>query len=79
MSQKFKTEQKENRKRKRIEYFGQRQVEASLLRSVLERAHIQKSLKRPQEFNSKDLDSGDLYLEDEDISSTGYLTLNWTL
>ena len=60
MSEKFKMEQ-ENKKRKRIDYFGQRRVEASLLKAVLEKAHMQKSVARPQEFNSKDLDSGDLY------------------
>ena len=60
MSEKFKMEQ-ENKKRKRKEYFGQRRVEASLLKAVLEKAHMQKSVARPQEFNSKDLDSGDLY------------------
>ena len=65
MSEKFKTDEKENKKRKRIDYFGQRRVEASLLRAVLERAHMQKSVTRPQEFNSKDLDSEDLYREDD--------------
>ena len=67
MSQEFKTEEKENKKRKRIDYFGQRQVEVSLLRTVLERAHMQKSVAKPQEFNSKDLDSGDLYSEVDDL------------
>ena len=66
MSEKFKMEQ-ENKTRKRKEYFGQRRVEASLLKAVLEKAHMQKSVARPQEFNSKDLDSGDLYCEDEDL------------
>ena len=69
MSEKFKMEEKENKKRKRLDYFGQRRVEASLLRAVLERAHMQKSVTRPQEFNSKDLDSEDLYSENDDISS----------
>ena len=73
MSQEFKTDEKENKKRKRIDYFGQRRVEASLLRAVLERAHMQKSVAIPQEFNSKDLDSEDLYsvddLEDDDSIS----------
>ena len=67
MSEKFKMDEKENRKRKRTDYFGQRRVEASLLRAVLERAHMQKSVTRPQEFNSKDLDSGDLYSENDDL------------
>ena len=69
MSQEFKTDEKENKKRKRIDYFGQRRVEASLLRAVLERAHMQKSVTMPQEFNSKDLDSEDLYSENDDIIS----------
>ena len=67
MSEKFKLEEKENKKRKRLDYFGQRRVEASLLRAVLERAHMQKSVTRPQEFNSKDLDSEDLYSENDDL------------
>ena len=68
MSEKFKMDEKENRKRKRTDYFGQRRVEASLLKAVLERAHMQKSVAMTQEFNPKDLDSEDLYSED-DISN----------
>ena len=64
MSQEFKNGEKEFKKNN----FGRRQVEVSLLRTVLERAHIQKSVAMTQEFNPKDLDSEDLYSED-DIST----------
>ena len=64
MSQEFKIGEKESKKNN----FGRRQVEVSLLRTVLERAHMQKSVAMAQEFNPKDLDSEDLYSED-DIST----------
>ena len=54
MSQEFKNEEKESRKRKRIDYFGRRQIEVSLLRTVLERAHMQKSVAMSEEFKSED-------------------------
>ena len=53
MSQEFKNEEKESRKRKRIDYFGRRQIEVSLLRTVLERAHMQ-SVAMSEEFKSED-------------------------
>ena len=64
MSQEFKIGERESIKNN----FGRRQVEVSLLRTVLERAHMQKSVAMAQEFNPKDLDSEDLYSED-DIST----------
>ena len=57
MSQEFKIGERESIKNN----FGRRQVEVSLLRTVLERAHMQKSVAMAQEFNPKDLDSEDLY------------------
>ena len=64
MAQEFKIGAKESKKNN----FGRRQVEVSLLRTVLERAHKEKSESMSQEFNPKDLDSEDLYSED-DIST----------
>ena len=49
MSQEFKIGEKGSKKNN----FGRRHVEVSLLRTVLERAHMQKSLAMTQEFNPK--------------------------